>query len=569
MDGPTAGIASEARVATMRIAVYLAAMAMPVIAAFPLRVGSGESEVARYAEYGYNAAVLGSLTQLATFEEAAPGAVAKGSPLGKQIEEARRRFREQAAKAKALGIEAIASTDEIQLPTAVLEQLAGKVTLAGDARRVDFGKEAFWELYRAKYREVLRAFPEIRYVMVRTGENYSFLHDGYSGQILSEPGVERGQSAAFIGNMQRLIEETRRVVVDEFGRQLIWRTWDLGNNGFHGDVRVYDKVLAGVKERRGLIFSIKFTQTDYWRYNDFNAAIGRGGVDQIVEFQAAREYEGKGAFPNYVGEEHAAAMRRCRDLKVKGVWIWNFGGGWEGPHLKSDRWVRANIYATARLAQNPDADPRELAREWAAKEFGDAAAETVAEMLLLSDDAVLGFRYIAPYSRKHKGWLPARNIMRDDIIRGERVLGNEGGLRLLYEGSKEALEEALEEKRKALDTVRRMRLLLSKARGVTEDALQTLEYMESITAVMAHYIRGMFLYYRWQETGGEEVRVRALSELREWRKAWHEHRTEIPKLAGAATPYRSQNNYRGTANTTDAMEETCERALLRLEVSRR
>ncbi|MBL8219184.1 MAG: hypothetical protein JNL62_08135 [Bryobacterales bacterium] len=544
--------------------LILAALASSAFAAFPLRIGSGETDLARYKEYGYNAAILTSFTQLATFDQSAPGALPQGTPLRSQIQEARRRFREQAAKAKAMGIDAIASTDEIQLPTAVLEQLTGKVTLASDARRVDFDKEAFWQLYRAKYREVLKAFPEIRYVMVRTGENYSFLHDGYSGQIISEPGVERTKSPTFIRNMQRLIQETRRIVVDEFGRRLIWRTWDLGNNGFHGDVNVYDQVLAGIKERKGLIFSIKFTQTDYWRYNDFNPAIGRGGVDQIVEYQAAREYEGKGAFPNYTGEEHAVAMRRCRDLKVKGVWIWNFGGGWEGPHLKSDRWVRANIYSTAKLAENPDADPRQLAHDWAAHEFGPTAAPHVADMLMLSDDAVLGFRYIAPYSRQHKGWLPARNIMRDDIIRGERVLGNEGGLRILYEGSKHALDEALAEKSQALETVRRLRAILARAPQISEDAATSLASMESIAAVMAHSIRGMFLYYRWQETSAESAKQQALAELQAWRKAWHHHRTEIPKLAGAASPYRSQNNYRGTPNTTYAMQETCEKALLHL-----
>ncbi|MBS1824212.1 MAG: hypothetical protein JST93_02740 [Acidobacteria bacterium] len=534
--------------------VLLAAMAWPAVAAFSLRIGSGETDLARYKEYGYNAAVLGSFTQLALFDEGTVSA-----SLRARIEAERARFRGQAAVARRLGLAVVASTDEIQLPSAVVEKLGG----------VNLESDAFWDVYRAKYREVLRAFPEIRYVMVRTGENYSFLHDGHSGQIISEPGVARAQSAVFVRNMQRLIAETRRLVVDEFGRTLIWRTWDLGNDGFHGDVNVYDKVLAGVKERKGLIFSIKFTQTDYWRYNDFNAAIGRGGVDQIVEFQAAREYEGKGAFPNYVGEEHAVALRRCRDLGVKGVWIWDFGGGWDGPHLKSDRWVRANIYATAKLALNPDADPAVLAREWASKEFGAAAAEKVAEMLLLSDDAVLGFRYIAPYSRQHKGWLPARNIMRDDIIRGEKVLGKEGGLRLLYEGSKHALDEALEEKARALETVRRMRGIFESVRTPERafaEAANSLVYMESVAAVMASYVRGMFLYYQWEETGAADLRGRALTELREWRAQWRRHREEIPLLDGVASVYRSQNNYRGAPDVTGAMAETCERALLRLEL---
>ncbi len=535
----------------------LAAAALPALAAFPIRMGSGERDLARYQEYGYNAAVLGSLTQLASFDEAAPGALPEGSPLRVQIETSRRRFREQAARAKALGIDAVVSTDEILLPAAVIEKLAGKITLASDPKRVDFDKEAFWELYRAKYREVLRRFPEIRYVMVRTGENYSFLHDGYSGQMISERGVERAQSAFYIRNMQRMINETRRVVVDEFGRRLIWRTWDLGNSGFHANVEVYDKVLAGVKERKGLILAVKFTQTDFWRYNDFNPAIGRGGVEQIVEFQAAREYEGKGAFPNYVGAEHAAAIKRCRDLGVKGIWIWDFGGGWDGPRIQSDRWVRANIYATAKLAQNPDADPRALAAEWAAREFSPGAASKVADMLMLSAEAVLGMRYIAPYSRDHKGWLPARNIMRDDIIRGETVLREQGGIQLLYEGSKHALDEALAEKARAAATVRRMRALFESV-PTPADARNTLAYMESLADVMAHYVRGMFLYYSGQKEKARE-------ELLLWRAAWDRHRNEIPKLPGVATPYRSLNNYGGSPDPKGAMAETCEKTLAALQ----
>ncbi len=407
---------------------------------------------------------------------------------------------------------------------------------------------------------MLRLFPKIRYVMVRTGENYSFLHDGYSGQMIAERVVERVRSAAYIRNMQRLINETRRVVVDEFGRRLIWRTWDLGNAGFHANVEAYDKVLAGVKERKGLIFAVKFTQTDFWRYNDFNPTIGRGGVDQIVEFQAAREYEGKGAFPDYVGEEHAAAIRRCQDLGVKGIWIWNFGGGWDGLRLQSDRWVRANIFATAKLAEDPSAEPRQLAEQWAAREFGERAAAKVAEMLLLSDDAVLGFRYIAPYSRNHKGWLPARNIMRDDIIRGETELREQGGIRILYEGSKYALAEALEEKR-ALEKVRRMQEIFESAKSeivaargesLFAEARNTILYMETLAGVMSHYVRGMFLYYNSLETKDSDTARQALAELLAWRTDWRRHRLEIPAMPGAATPYRSSNNYGGPPDPNGA-----------------
>lgn len=537
--------------------------------AFPIRIGSGETDLSRYREYGYNVALMGNITQLATYEGVAPGVLPPGNALRTRIEQNRRDFSRSLRQAAALGLKVCLSTDEILLPTAILERFSDRISTPQDPKKVDLGREGFWEIYRAKYREVLRDFPEIAYVMVRTGENYSYLLDGYSGQLIAERTSERTRSEAYIRNMQRLIHETRRIVVDEFGRQLIWRTWDLGNHGFHASTEVYDRVLAGISERKGLIFSIKYTQTDYWRYNDFNPNIGRGGVDQIVEFQCAREYEGKGAFPDYVGEEHAEAMRKARKLGAKGVWIWNFGGGWGGPHLEQDRWVRLNIDATARLAVDPDQSPRALAEAWAAKEFGVKAAPKVADMLMLSDDCVLGFRYIAPFARRNKGWLPSRNIMRDDIIRGDKVLGGEGGLKLLYEGSRDSFEEALREKEQAAACTVQMRETFESAREAIagerserlyRESLSSLRYMEVLSVVMSHYIRGMFLYYRWQETKDPETGRAAARELTRWRDAWSAYRSTIPVLDGVATLYRSQNSQR-EGDTEGAMEDTCRRAL--------
>ncbi|MEK7404604.1 MAG: hypothetical protein AAB225_05805 [Acidobacteriota bacterium] len=548
----------------------LVAAAAP--AAFEIRMGSGEQDLAQYKEYGYNVAVIGSFTQLATYAGIAPEALPAGSPLRATVEDHRRRMRETLRQAAALGLKACLSTDEILLPTAVLQHFGSRIARDDDPERVDLAKEQFWEVYRAKYREVLREFPEIAYVMVRTGENYAFQLNGYTGQLIAERTSATTRTEEYFRNMRRLIEETRRVVVDEFGRTLIWRTWDLGNYGFHASTPVYDRIIGSLPNRKGMIFSIKFTQTDYWRYNDFNPQIGRGGVDQIVEFQCAREYEGKGAFPVYAGEEHAAAMRRARQLRVKGVWIWNFGGGWGGPHLKSDRWVRLNIEATARLARNPDLEPRKLAEEWAAREFGKRAARRVAGMLMLSDDCVLKFRYIAPFARRNKGWLPSRNIMRDDIIRGEKALGNEGGLKILYEGSKHALEEAFAEKREAVTLAARMRKLFEGARGAItderryEEARNSLLYMESLATVMSHYIQGMFRYYRWKETGQAETGRTALEHLRRWRQAWSRYQSEIGQLAGVATLYRSQNSQRDT-DTAGAMADTCETALKELSAA--
>jgi len=50
---------------------------------------------------------------------------------------------------------------------------------------------------------------------------------------------------------------------------------------------------------------------------------------------------------------------------------------------------------------------------------------------------------------------------------------------------------------------------------------------------------------------------------------WDRHRSEIPKLPGTATPYRSVINYGGTPDPKGAMAETCEKALAALEAGQK
>src|ERR1017187_390705 len=526
-------------------------------------LGSGEKSVERYREYNYNAAILGDLTQLASFDTAFPGVIAKGSALKERIEQQRQKFQKACERAGKLGIAVCLMTDEASLPIPVLERIGNSSPVNNLSARIDFDSEKFWEAYRAKYREVLKAWPQVAYVVVRTGENYSHADEGYVGRP-----ARNGDDFddAYFRHLQRLIEETRKIVVDEFGRTLIWRTWDLGNDGFHANPKVYDRVLAGLPERKGLIFAIKHTQTDFWRYNDFNPMIGRSGVDQIVEFQCAREYEGKGAFPNYTGPLFAGDMAKAAAAGVKGVWIWDFAGGWGGPFLKSDRWVRLNIFATSRLAQNPDLSPRTLAEEWAAKEFGPKAATNVTEMLMLSGECVRKCMYIEAFARDHRGWKPSLNLMRDDIIRGEI-------LKQLYDGSKKSLPEVFAEKEEAVALATRMKALFENSRSdiVAErgdreyqESLSSLIYLENLTQVLDHYIKGMFRFYQWQETREAATAAKAQQELLAWREAWQRYQTDVPKLSGVASIYRSQNR---TQNPNDgspargAMAELCEAAL--------
>ena len=77
---------------------------------------------------------------------------------------------------------------------------------------------------------------------------------------------------------------------------------------------------------------------------------------------------------------------------------------------------------------------------------------------------------------------------------------------------------------------------------------------------MCRYVRGMFLFYRSQETKSAADAQLALAELTAWQRAWADYRAEIPKLPAAATLYRSQCDQDETT-APGAMADTCEKAL--------
>jgi hypothetical protein len=255
-------------------------------------------------------------------------------------------------------------------------------------------------------------------------------------------------------------------------------------------------------------------------------------------------------------------MQKAAAIGVKGVWIWDFSGGWGGPFLKSDRWVRLNIVATSRLAQNPNLSPHEIAQEWAAGEFGARASTNVADLLMLSSECIRKCMYIEAYARDHHGWKPSLNLMRDDIIRGEP-------LKQLYDGSKHALPEVFAEKEQAVALATRMRSLFESSRAdivaargetVYNESLGSLIYLQSLAKVVCHYVNGMFACYQWQETHDAGAATKARQELQAWNEAWKDYRTKIPALPGAASLYRSQNT-QSADSAHGAMADICEKAL--------
>jgi hypothetical protein len=349
------------------------------------------------------------------------------------------------------------------------------------------------------------------------------------------------------------------------GRGLIFRAWDLGANGLHASPDVVQAVAAREPPSAHLRLSFKHTQTDFWRYNPPNPNLGRSGYAEMVEFQSAREYEGKGAFPNYLAQVFAQGAPEApgdglADFVARGVdalWVWPSGGGWGGPEPASSLWNDANVYALARLAWEPAASPQRLAQEWAALRFGPAAAPQIARLLMRSADAARLAFYIGPATEALGPWAPNALWVRDDQI------GGIGPLRALYAQSRSSLafQRALDEKRQAVAMVAAMQKDLEEAcpliadPALAEEARLSLAYERTLVETLYHQVATLFYTERLREHGAAAPTLKqlALDHQAKWEAAWAAHRA-MSGVAAAPTPYNDAGMEAGMAELRMLLE---------------
>ncbi|MBI4300349.1 MAG: hypothetical protein HY677_04365 [Chloroflexi bacterium] len=495
--------------------------------------------------WGFNAIAVQPWPSLALYDGVDPAIYSPQEHAAGRawVLEQRRRAQERIAAAMRLHLRVVSSGDVLSFPRQVLDLFGTRVFDGQDPPHFCIQQPLTKRLLAGALDEVLRAFPGIDAVMVRTGENYP------SGPIIgSRPGGCGGDPWV---DLRQVIDVVRQEVVERHGRTFIQRAWDLGPDGMHADPSVAARVLNGIAPDPRFIVSFKQTQTDFWRYNSLNPSLGQGPFSRMIELQAAREYEGKGAFPNYLGSVYAAGdplsqepggLRQAYERGVRAVWVWAKGGGWGGPVPASNLWVDANVYALRRLSWDASANPGVIVSDWATLNFGAEAAPYVASLLMKSADAAAKAFYLAPAARaKGHGWAPNDLWVRDDAIYG----GDQ--LRPLYARSSDdaSFAEALAEKNEAIALVDAMLDDLARARRLAPHtpavafAEGSLLYERALLEVVRDYMAGMFHYFRWQDAPTEAHRRLAQDHLRRWQGSWRRYIEEAARL-DVATPYQDR-----------------------------
>jgi hypothetical protein len=328
------------------------------------------------------------------------------------------KVRENIARAKKAGMQCYYFTDMIVLPKSLVTKYKDK--LCDSLGRISLDKPLTLQLHRLMLDELFTAFPDLDGLVVRTGETY-----------LNNVPYHTGNNPITAGPAShiKLLELLRQEVCVKHNKKIFYRTWSFG--GMHGDPKYYLSVVNAIAPHPNLIFSIKHTNGDYHRSFDFNPTLGLGNHPQIVEVQAQREYEGKGAYPNYVMdgvingfEEYKTnkpqkgflGLEQLKSLPTfAGVWSWSRGGGWVGPYITNEFWCRLNAYVISHWGQDTKLSEEQVFDSFMDQE-GIAGSSRVAfrKLCLLSAKAVLRGHASAnlPYESKWVWW------MRDEFLSG-------------------------------------------------------------------------------------------------------------------------------------------------------
>ncbi|WP_185153821.1 hypothetical protein [Dysgonomonas sp. 520] len=353
----------------------------------------------KLASYNFNGMVINEFKfpQCAvSFEKFDKRIFPKGSEDRKWVEKLTKEIRSQIDECHKNGLKAYYFTDIIVLPKKLVELYKNEI--CDENGRISFEKPKTWEIHRAMLKELFERFPEMDGLVIRTGETYTHNIPYHMGNGPVDYHNRYDESIKIHTQLMQLLREE---VCVKRNKKVIYRTWDFGF--FHTRPDYYIAVTQNVETHPNLYIAIKHTDGDYFRTFPFNKTITLGKHKQVVEVQCQREYEGKGAYPNYVANaviygfeetKNDPAPRCLNDIKnhplFYGVWTWSRGGGWHGPYISNEFWCDINTYVMSRWANNPDRKEEDIFNEYAVKQgISEESLPYFRKLCLLTPDAII------------------------------------------------------------------------------------------------------------------------------------------------------------------------------------
>jgi len=324
------------------------------------------------------------------WESVDPSILPKGTPDRKWVDEKAKEIKKKFAECKKLGISVYAMSDLILFPKRLIKKYKIEKTF-GDPQNPLTQK-----LLRAQIDAMFKEFPDFDGLVVRIGETYLEDAPFHEGSIKSRTDADK--------TIIPLLRILRQEICLNRNKKLIFRTW----RSFDTDAKRYQKISDAILPHPNLIISVKYCEGDFHRANPFSKVIGMGRHRQLVEVQCAREYEGKGAYPNYIahgvidGFEEYKSMPKDKIKSLQewvektpklfgGIWTWSRGGGWRGPYIQNEMWCDLNAWVMAQWANDTTQSEESVFKRYATERLHlkGKDVEAFRKLCLLSAEAVV------------------------------------------------------------------------------------------------------------------------------------------------------------------------------------
>lgn len=353
--------------------------------------------------------------------------------------------------------------------------------MSGDNRSDRLLRHVAPYFYEAALQNLTALLPNLGGIILRIGEC-----DGkdVGGDFHSRLIIKKASHAkAFLQNLLPAFEH--------FGKRLIFRTWTVGAYPI-GDLiwnkRTYDRVFNDIQSD-ALVISMKYGESDFFRYLPFNKLLYRGPHTKLLELQSRREYEGAGRFPSFIGWDYEKYAKKAETAHLAGISVWAQTGGWTkfGRRTFIDRdalWNDLNTSVTIQLFKDR-VKPHKAVRRFAAKYLPEVNCDYLLALLRLSDQAVKKMIYIETIAQQRFFFRrvripPLLHVYWDNIMITH-------SLRKLLRGLVEHPEELLRADQQCMKQLRMMPKLAELAKIPTDDILFLIDTLEILAAARCYF----------------------------------------------------------------------------------
>ncbi|MCG8570280.1 MAG: glycosyl hydrolase family 67 [Spirochaetes bacterium] len=215
---------------------------------------------------------------------------------------------------------------------------------------IDGNESKMIKILKISLRYLFQFFPQVDGVIFRFGETdgTDVIGDFHSRLVLKTP----RQANRFIHQLLPVFQQ--------YDKQMIFRTWTTGAFRL-GDLmwnkKTFHQTFSGC-ESDHFIISMKYGESDFFRFLDINPLFFEGPHRKLIELQTRREYEGFGEYPSFVGWDYRYYFNRLKNkANLVGIHVWCQTGGWGTCRnftflKKTSFWNELNTFITIRIFQD-------------------------------------------------------------------------------------------------------------------------------------------------------------------------------------------------------------------------